>query len=101
MIVTGNESFTATFTGSRTGNVARGAVASTATPAARLTALADEGGSAEEPAWSADGSTVYFKGTVSGEEGVLAKVSAKGGAVSPAFGTEYDVHGRHPRLHGG
>lgn len=67
----------------------------------RLTTLSDEGGSAEEPAWSADGSTVYFKGTVSGEEGVLAKVSAKGGAVSPAFGSEYDVHGRHPRLHEG
>lgn len=67
----------------------------------RLTTLSDDGGSAEEPAWSADGSAVYFSGVVSGEEGVLAKVSAKGGAVSPAFGTEYDVHGRHPRLHAG
>ncbi len=67
----------------------------------RLTTLADEGGAAQEPAWSADGSTIYFSAAVVGEHGVLAKVSAKGGAVSPAFGQQYDVHGRHPRLRGG
>lgn len=65
----------------------------------RLTNLADDGGYAAEPAWSVDGSTIYFSAGVSGEQGVLAKVSAKGGDVSPAFGKQYDVHGRHPRLH--
>ncbi len=63
----------------------------------RLTTLTDDGGFANEPAWSADGSSVFFSGRVDGREGVLAKVPAGGGTVVPAFGKEYDVAGRHPR----
>lgn len=64
----------------------------------RLTSLGDDGGSAEEPAWSADGKSVWFKATVPGTGTGLAVVAATGGAVRPAVGDSYRP-GRHPRLH--
>lgn len=63
----------------------------------RLTTLGDDGGAAEEPAWSSDGTFVWFSASVEGHANVLAKVPAGGGDVSPAFGDDYSVFGRHPR----
>ncbi len=64
----------------------------------RITTTADEGGSAEEPAWSVDGSTIYFKHTTADDVTGLAVVAKDGGAVAPAYG-ETEPAGRHPRLH--
>jgi Tol biopolymer transport system component len=64
----------------------------------RMTSLGDDGGSAEEPAWSVDGKSVYFKARVAGEGAGLALVPAGGGEVKPAWGDTYPA-GRHPRIH--
>lgn len=64
----------------------------------RLTTTDDRGGAAEEPAWSVDGTHVYFSySTADGANG-LAVVAATGGEVVPAFGETLPA-GRHPRLH--
>jgi Tol biopolymer transport system component len=64
----------------------------------RITTLADAGGSAEEPAWSGDGASIWFKANVAGAGSGLATVARTGGEVLPAVGDAY-VPGRHPRLH--
>lgn len=64
----------------------------------RVTHLADDGGAAEEPSWSADGKSIYFKATVAGTGSGLAVVPVGGGDVRPAWGDTYPA-GRHPRIH--
>ncbi len=63
----------------------------------RLTTTDDRGGAAEEPAWSVDGTHVYFSHTTADGANGLAVVAATGGEVVPAFGDRCrpDV----PRLH--
>jgi Tol biopolymer transport system component len=64
----------------------------------RLTTTTDRGGAAEEPAWSVDGTRVYFSHTTADGANGLAVVAATGGEVVPAFGETLPA-GRHPRLH--
>lgn len=65
---------------------------------ARLTTLADQGGAAFEPAWSVDGSHVYFVRTTPEGRTGLAVVPTTGGEPEPAVGGTYPA-GHHPRLH--
>ncbi len=58
----------------------------------RLTTLADEGGSAVQPAFDLDGESVVFVDEV---QGSLLRVSIDTGAVTPAFSNV--VFGDHPR----
>lgn len=64
----------------------------------RVTTLADDGGSAEEPAWSGDATSIYFTASMPDGGGGIAVVPAGGGEPRPAWGDTYTA-GRHPRVH--
>jgi Tol biopolymer transport system component len=64
----------------------------------RVTTLADDGGAAEEPAWSGDATSIYFKASLPEGGGGIAVVPVGGGDVKPAWGDAFTA-GRHPRVH--